>query len=357
MSELERFCELIKGAKRPEDLFGDLGADQPGQLKKLRRRFSRVCHEDLYTAPTEKAIAREAFKRLTELVALATVRIERRTYGSKSLDIQITSKAGFYSLDSVLGVGDISRVYQGHDGAGKNIIAKVSEHPSLNDFLKNEVLALKVLVTKDVESRAIARYFPKVIEQIVADNRAITIFEDDPGFVTLQSVLAEYPKGVDPRHFVWIFKRLLTALDHADSSHIVHGAVLPSNVLIRPSDHAVKLVGWSFCVAENTVIRAKSSEYKTWYPPEVESKRPASPATDLFMAAECMAYILGADPGVPLPATVPQRLARVLETCLLRNPGYRSSSAIDVFQAIETQAHREFGDPKFVDLKLTTQGA
>jgi serine/threonine protein kinase len=356
VSELERFKAQLDAAKVPEDLFGDLGADQTAGLKSLFRRFARVCHEDLYTDEAEKLIARAAFVRLQELQGHAKNRIDKGTYGSRSLGIEITTKTECYTLDTHLGSGDISQVYRGHKQDGTSVVVKVSDHPTCNDFLKNEALALKVLVPADLLA-PVAHYFSRVAVELQADKRAITVFEDDPGFVPLTSLLAEYPKGVDPRHFVWIFKRLLTALDHAETARIVHGAILPPNVLIRPRDHALKLVGWSFCLPPGAVLRTKSSHYKTWYPPEVDAKRPVSHATDLFMAAECMAYILGADPGAPLPSSVPARFKRVLDACLLRNPGFRSSSAIDTYQAIDKEAGREYGPPSFVDLKLTTQGA
>jgi serine/threonine protein kinase len=356
VSELERFAAQIMATKIPEDLFGDLGADPVAGLKRLFKRFARVCHEDLYGNEAEKLLARSAFVRLQELQGHAKKRIERGTYGSRSLGIEIVTKTEHYTLDTNLGAGDVSQVYRGRKQDGTSVIVKVSDHPTCNDFLKNEALALKVLVPAELLTTTIARYFPRVVDELQADRRAITVFEDDPGFVPLALVMLEYPKGVDPRHFVWIFKRLLTALDRAEQAGIVHGAVLPTNVLIRPKDHALKLVGWSFCLPPGAVCRTKSRDYKSWYPPEVDAKRPVSHATDVFMAAECMGYILGTDPGVPLSSKVPARFKRVLDACLLRSPGFRSSSAIEVYEAIDKEAGREYGPPSFVDLKLSLQG-
>lgn len=66
------------------------------------------------------------------------------------------------------------------------------------------------------------------------------------GYVhTLEDVRRAYPDGVDGRHAVWLWRRLLEVLGFVHRSGRAHGAVLPGHVLVHAKDHGARLVGWS----------------------------------------------------------------------------------------------------------------
>jgi serine/threonine protein kinase len=109
-----------------------------------------------------------------------------------------------------------------------------------------------------------------------------------------------YVNGIDPKDMAWMWRRLLNILGFVHKHQVIHGAVLPSHVLIEPKDHKLALTGWGYSLRNlaGTVNRLKaiSTTYETWYPEEVFAKQPPKPGLDLMMAARCMLYLIGADP-------------------------------------------------------------
>src|SRR5436305_891410 len=76
----------------------------------------------------------------------------------------------------------------------------------------------------------------------------------------------------------------------------LHGAVLPCHVMVHAANHGLRLVGWGQSVEAGERIVTVSPRYRDWYPPEVRNNQPASPASDLFLAARCLVYLAGGDP-------------------------------------------------------------
>jgi hypothetical protein len=138
---------------------------------------------------------------------------------------------------------------------------------------------------------------------------------------SLREVREQYRQGVDARHMAWIWRRLLIALGHAHDREVIHGAVLPTHILIHPEQHALLLIDWCQSVyqpgSSGTHIPALSPEYERWYPPSVLAKAVPTAAVDLTMALRCMVYLLGGDPlTAAVPATVPVPIRAYLEGAL-----------------------------------------
>jgi serine/threonine protein kinase len=152
---------------------------------------------------------------------------------------------------------------------------------------------------------------------------------------------------------VWMWKRILSALGFAHRHGIVHGAVLPPHVLMRPRDHGAHLIDWMGASKEGraTVISAPFAE---WYPPEVSEQKRLLPATDIYLAAKCAIYLLGGDPiAESFPETVPALMAAFIKTCLFRIPDRRPQDAWELHAEFdETVVRPLFGAPKFIDFPM-----
>jgi len=61
---------------------------------------------------------------------------------------------------------------------------------------------------------------------------------------TLADVAVEHPGGLDPRHGVWLWRRLLEVLGFVHESGFSHGAVTAEHVLVHARDHGARLVGF-----------------------------------------------------------------------------------------------------------------
>jgi serine/threonine protein kinase len=129
------------------------------------------------------------------------------------------------------------------------------------------------------------------------------------------------------------------------SKGIVHGAILPEHVLIRPEDHGAVLVGWSCSVAAGDRIKAISTARRDWYAPEVVAKQPATPSTDVFMAARTIAALV--DRG-----SLPRKIDALLSACLLHNPRARHPAAADVYARFDKVLRELYGPPSFKPFSL-----
>ena len=95
-------------------------------------------------------------------------------------------------------------------------------------------------------------------------------------------------------------------------------------------------------------LKAISLPYAADYPPEVQARQPATPATDLYMAARCMARLLGGHPTtLELPKSVPRPIRTLLSACLLPAPQRRAGDAWQVFEDFHEILGRLYGPPQF----------
>ena len=62
---------------------------------------------------------------------------------------------------------------------------------------------------------------------------------------SLADVMHYAPTGIDPRHAVWIWRRILEVLAFVHASAWTHGDLAPEHLLAHPRDHGVLIIGWS----------------------------------------------------------------------------------------------------------------
>jgi hypothetical protein len=94
--------------------------------------------------------------------------------------------------------------------------------------------------------------------------------------------------------------------------------------MVLSDGYGVVLVDWCYASqADNSgkyePIKAIVSNYQDWYPKEVTSKEAPSPATDIFMAAKTMIYLMGGDPNTgnyPEDTKVPRPMRAFFKGCL-----------------------------------------
>lgn len=349
--ELRHFHGQLVLADTPEALFGALGTklSATGQLKVakiLYHRFAKIAHEDRYTDPDDKKLAHDAFQRLNAWWQQAQQRINDGTYGKKAPNARIKGKKRVYEVIKAHRIGDLSTVYKARTGVADTVAVKIGVSASMADLMAQEAVALKTLTDANLHG-----YFPELYERLrMPDGRPATVMSFVDGVYNLHDVEARYPEGVDPRHFVWIWKRLLFVLGYAHSKGIVHGGVLPPHVLVNAKNHGVTLVDWCYSAPIGQPLRAISRNYKSWYPLEVFQKRPATAATDLFMAARCMIDVLG---GLTPAKHLPYQFNGLLRSCLIAAPGKRPQDAWELQDELTDAAKTVFGPSRFVALDMT----
>src|SRR5262249_4989218 len=302
---LDELDKLIREARSPHELFGD-------NIDAALRRFRIVCHPDRNPGDPR---AERLFKDLHVLAEQAR----------RPPVILSSPKGREYTLLKRIAVGEVADVHLA-SAAGNDYVLKLARRRGAAALLDNERTALVALLS-EAGNVHYGKYFPTLAEAFsTADSsdRRVNVFTWRPGLYTAEQVRQRHEAGLDGRHLAWLFKPILRANGFTHRCGWVHGAVLPSHTLIQPEEHGVILVGWGHAVPLGEHVRVLSVPYRNWYPPEILERRPAGPATDIFLAARCIVYLAGGDPvSGRMPDTCPQEIQRFVRSCLLEGPRMR----------------------------------
>lgn len=344
---------LIIAAKHPEDIFGTLALgsidDRLDEANRAYRRISKVIHPDKFADGSERdqIIARSAFTHLSQMKTEADGKIRAGTYGNRSVKavakdtpapIVITRGKRRYVVGARMCTGDVCDLYHctESDADGERpVIFKIAQSPTENDIVQNEAAVLTKIYPPGTPDEMYYRYFPCLVDQFTLRSparskpRQVNVLSRIDGYVSLADVLKAYPAGIDFRDAVWMLKRMLSAIGFAHVNNVVHGALLPPHVLVHPTTHGAKILGWSYAVdlEKGGHVKAISPAYKNWYAPEILAKMDPGPATDMFMWGMCAAALLSGDIARAVPDSVPRELRGFIAACRLANPRMRPQDA------------------------------
>lgn len=308
-------------ASSAQDLFG---TDHPARRY---REFARALHPDLAVGPDATA----AFIRLA--------RLWQDRHGTV-----IRTKLDEYRLVDRRYEGDLADLYDVGDGE----FLKLPRNPVDNDLMEREAVALRTLAEHG-DPRFLP-YVPRLVEsfrhrdQATGADRRINVIGTVPRLRSLADVGAAYPGGVDPRDVAWMWRRLLVAIGFAHHSGLVHGAVLPTHVLIEPDEHGLVLVDWCYAAAPGERIPALVSDFADWYPEEVHKGRSPGPGTDIAMATRCMTGLMG--PKAPGP------LRSFAAGCALPSLDARPDDAWRLLDELDGVLAKLYGPRRFRPFRL-----
>lgn len=345
---LEASVETVLTAPSYLELFGQptTGVDLLTHVKSRYRQLQRQVHPDRFSEADLKQRATKAFARLSLLFDQAEGAIKRGTYGQTQL-ATIKTRRATHEVLAARGAGDLSQTYQtvtrlgGVERAG---FMKVVSDPRNGDLLQREVAALKKLRGPDTNPK----WHPYVSELLDSfqysepgkPRRQATVLAALEGFLSLEELSNRFHGALPAVHVVWIWRRLLAALGSSHDAGVVHGAVLPPHVMVLPDQHGVTLVDWSYSSLLDDrkfpPLVAIVDRYREWYPEEVFAKAAPTPATDIYLAAKTMIFLLGGDPvtGV-LPGSVPKALRAYFKGCTLQSQAMRPQNAWQLFQEFD----------------------
>lgn len=252
----------------------------------------------------------------------------------------------------------------------QTVLVRRAGNVALNEYATREARILEHVNAKLAGAkRPIRLLVPELIETFEVDGLVAVVTDFDPKYYTLEEIHAAYPDGVPAPHVAWIFNRMLAALMTTHSTGVVHGAVLPCNMLIysgkRDDDmrHTGVLTEWLYAVLETAPnknewpgLTAWNEAYREFYPSEVERRKPVTPATDLAMAAGCALYLLGGNVASgEVPNDTPWGMAQLLRSCRDRNPDRRPRDLVAFHRQFQRMLEQEFGPPVFRELPLPSR--
>jgi hypothetical protein len=280
--------------------------------------------------------------------------------GSYQIPSWLSIGESHWALHTCIANGDISDVYTGQRARWPTELAilKLLRDRQDTAFFDNEWEVLQALQRSNAPgSGTFITLLPQPIihGDIITGSYAgqrVNIFRWAIGFYhTFEEVLREYPQGIPPRASIWIWRRILEVLSFVHNSGMVHGAVLPSHLLVQEHEHGVRLVGYGSAGPVGEKLRTIPHRYESFYPKPV---RMLTAQLDLTMSARCIVAILGGNPETgALPRTVPSRLARLVQQIALSN---RNSSAREDAWSIREElgviAGEVFGSPQFIPIVM-----
>lgn len=283
---------------------------------------------------------------------------------TSSVFTRFTVKAehGAYEAVGRLGQGELASIFEARRTAdGARVVIKLADDSQDNDLIQAEVSALVILRR---EASPQLKHLPTVLDQFhTRDGRLGTVFEYLDGFDLLE-VRRRLPQGLPPRHLPWLMRRCLSVLGWAHSRGVLHGNLDPAHILLRARDHNVWIIDWCYAIV-NPAQTGQSFRCinEIYSPPEVEARRPPTPASDLYSLGKCMYYVLGGDPkagtlpdslsGSPLEGErLHERFQRYLQFFTLDSARARAQDAWEEFQNIDRLRLEIHGPHRFEELHL-----
>jgi serine/threonine protein kinase len=241
-----------------------------------------------------------------------------------------------YRLMQELGSGDISRVYLAlRLGVLPMLVTmKLSSAPAAAARFAREATVLQELqvagggVTGAFFSRLLPEAVAVGVVEYGSDRHALVLRHPSGFWGSLAALSERFPSGLDPRHAVWIWRRILEALNFIHGHGWCHGNVRPEHALVHPQDHAVRLIGWA---SARNGAGAKEK------------------AADLLRSARVVQVLLC---GVAsrMSGTVPAGLAQLVQRAGEDADFCRNQGASGLDAMLRAEAKVAFGPPTFVPL-------
>ncbi|WP_423226440.1 DnaJ domain-containing protein [Candidatus Amarolinea aalborgensis] len=344
---LSELLQQLRAATRVQDVFGAAHLTSAQALKRRYRALAGQAHPDHH--PNDVVAANEAFKRLQDWYEAA-----KQVAASADPAAPIIAVAGrqhaYRGVEPPI-VGDLCDLYP-VTADGAPVLLKVARRAHNHDLLQTEAATLAQLA-RALDGQPLAAHFPTLIEHFLlcgADGHLhhVNVLRQETGCVTLAAVHKAFAGGLPLADAAWMFNRVLAALGVVHGLGLVHGAVTLAHVLVRPADHNGLLLDWCYSAPIGETIKAISPPYAADYAPEVHARQPATPATDLFMAARSLLHLLGGqnDPD-DLPVGVPPAMRALLRACLIPSPRRRINDAWELLDDFQDILQRLYGPRTF----------
>lgn len=356
MTEPALTLEMLAGARNYLDVFGpcEPGVEPEAHIKKAYRRLALKVHPDKYSSTADKELAQEAFKILGDLLTKANRAASEGRYGEIPR-VVIRARKADYEVGDLQYKGEIADLYvtKTTSGRGELGLLKIARLPRDNELMATEARVLRKLWEDDATEFQV--FFPRLYDTFVyRDDKSVerraNVLERLDGWYSLEEVRQHYPEGVAALDMVWIWRRVLWLLGYAHSQGILHDAIWPSHVLIQPTQHGVMLVDWCYSQTATdgafTPIRVVSGQYQDWYPQEVSRKDPPTTATDIYMAAKSMVYLMGGESVDQLGDTIPRAFKAFFVSCLEGNQRVRPGEAWELLAETD-ELLMSIGEPYF----------
>lgn len=230
----------------------------------------------------------------------------------------------------------------------ERVVLKIAHAGASPGRLKREMETLRQL---QAAQTAGAAYFSQrlpqpvgcgVTQDLSGQEKDVLVLRNPTGFWgSLADVKKHYPAGIDPRHAVWMWRRMLEVLGYLHQSGWAHGNLAPEHLLVHPGDHGILIIGWADAKPIRHADRGTSLV------------RPSA-ARDLVQSAWAIrAMLSGGDDEPSIPATTPAPFASLLKKSSEDASWCATLGAAGLNQALVAAARASFGPPQFIHFTPT----
>ncbi|MDP9900053.1 lipopolysaccharide kinase InaA family protein [Variovorax ginsengisoli] len=221
----------------------------------------------------------------------------------------------------------------------ERVTMKIARDAGHRDALAQELQVLSALQAIQAPGAA---YYTRRLPQPVGAGRAdggagdlrdALVLRHPAGYWgSLADVMQTQPRGIDPRHAVWIWRRMLEVLGFLHANGWSHGDIAPAHALVHPHDHGILLIGWRQARQGHAAAHAEAV------------------ARDLRQSAWTVRLLLQ-DTRAPAP------LADLLHACSDDVQACMRLGATGIEAALSGAARAAFGAPQFVRFDPAPPGA
>ncbi len=258
------------------------------------------------------------------------------------------------------------------------VVMRVPHNASDNDLMSREArafLAFQGKVSKlENDSKEAMDFGAKLLDRLPnfleslrlnepgggSTKRVVNIFRQLPGseqgWYSLEEIREKHSQGIGSRAMAFIWNRVLEGLTLPHASGIVHGALTPNHVVVQTDTHAANIVDWTASCQRDLGDKVPylDDRYQSYFPPELLHNGIPFPATDIYMSAWCMVYLLGGDPMTgDVPGNVEEPIARLLNRCLQPKISQRPQKVDRLYHEFREITKKLWGPRKFVQLLMT----
>ena len=192
---------------------------------------------------TESVVTRDSFRQA----------LMRARGAANGLSQSVQCGGQHYRLLQRLGGGESSQVYAARRIGALPLLAtlKLSAAPEAAKRLAREAQVLRELQSlQGVGAAYFTQRLPLVLAQDVVDagdsaRHALVLRHPNGYWGSLAALNSRHARGLDARHAVWMWRRMLEVLDFVHRHDWCHGDVRPEHALVHPQDHGILLIGWA----------------------------------------------------------------------------------------------------------------
>jgi len=279
---------------------------------------------------TESLVTRDTFRKALE-----------RSKREKAPSGQTIRCGGHdYLLLQTLGKGDVSEVFLAQRIGTLPMLTTLklsSESAAAKRYSREAEVLRKLQGSRDAAARSFfAQQLPEVVDQGLVkdhpDQQALLLRHPIGYWGSLDALNERYGQGLDPRHAIWIWRRMLEILTVLHSQGWSHGNLRPEHALVHPANHGIRLIGW-----ESARSHASSDDC----------------ANDLFRCARIVRVLLtGSCEADGVPSHVPTELARLVTRASEDLSFCRAHNAEALDSLLREAAKAAYGPPSFVPLSI-----